>query len=94
MVFHGTYALEQSDGVWHCCYIFALVCALAQALWDIADAFKHFWQSTVLDHFFFSSLKSRLPRCCDCHPFTSSLTTPFTHTHVQVWQPLDLCRQW
>lgn len=79
MVFNGTYELELNDGVWHCCYIFALVCALAQALWDVADAFKHFWQSTVLDHFFFSSLKSRL-----CHMFFSSSPSQqsFSHMHT------------
>ena len=79
MVFNGTYELELNDGVWHCCYIFALVCALAQALWDVADAFKHFWQSTVLDHFFFSSLKSRL---CLLHLHTPLIPITYAYTNT------------
>lgn len=60
MATHGAYELVRQEGAWHCWYLFTILCAAVQAIWDTLASLGNVRKYSVLEHKLYVALKSRL----------------------------------
>ena len=67
MATHGAYELVRQEGAWHCWYLFTILCAAVQAVWDTLASLGSACKHSVLEHSLLAALKSRLCPRTDTH---------------------------